>query len=318
MPLDLTKPLYKYTYQKYVEDILNDGIFRIGTLYDFRKEENHGDEIGDTGEGTKNLYYRSSSGPTVLDTENPELFPEFLQERILVDRDSGNRLQIVARDGISQSYNNDNCYVLCLSDTFDRNTMRQLGYDACIRIDNPKRFIDCISNSIRKLAKFELVDLCEYQGRTLDHKLGRNIPPVLLKDSRHSYQREVRIVWKAQHKNIKHIVKAFVGASQYCSLKNNELITVADEFHLEVERRYRELLYEVEGRKLTDFEINHFTSVMAGAEKGEVIYLWKDKAFLTFGQVRNGRFLQTFIHETHFEKQRALMGNPGLSRAVLP
>ena len=46
-------PLYKYLKKEYAEKLLNDGIFRIGTLYDFRCEESLGAVVGDRQEGKK-------------------------------------------------------------------------------------------------------------------------------------------------------------------------------------------------------------------------------------------------------------------------
>ena len=79
---------FKSMRRQHAEQFFVDGKLRVGTLYDFRRVEDYGDETGDAGEGTKQLY---SDQRHITESA----IPAFLQPKIRVG--PGNRLDIVYR-----------------------------------------------------------------------------------------------------------------------------------------------------------------------------------------------------------------------------
>ena len=63
--------------RRHARSFLRDGLIRIGTLYDFRDEEQHGSEIGDKDEGTKTL---TTDGYHYLDTADKSTIPSWYFE----------------------------------------------------------------------------------------------------------------------------------------------------------------------------------------------------------------------------------------------
>ena len=50
------KPLFKFFSKQFAEKFFNTGELRIGTLSDFRNQEQHGDHRGDKNEGEKETF----------------------------------------------------------------------------------------------------------------------------------------------------------------------------------------------------------------------------------------------------------------------
>ena len=48
--------LYKYMKKEHAKLLTKQGSLRVGTLYEFRNKEKHGQEIGDNKEGIKSAY----------------------------------------------------------------------------------------------------------------------------------------------------------------------------------------------------------------------------------------------------------------------
>ena len=72
-------PLFKYLERKYVGDMLQKGIVKVGTLSDYRRVE-HNAERCDPGEGTRTRY----AAPESFSVEHPDqpLTPE---QQIMID-----------------------------------------------------------------------------------------------------------------------------------------------------------------------------------------------------------------------------------------
>ncbi len=70
-----------------------------------------------------------------------------------------------------------------------------MGYDACVRIDDPLSFIRSITRSIVDLAVFNGLAECVYIDRNMPHDRQVNIHPALIKDPSYRAQTEYRAIW---------------------------------------------------------------------------------------------------------------------------
>lgn len=176
--------------RQYAEHFFADGKLRIGTLYDFRRVEEYGDETGDAGEGTKQLYsdQRHVTESTI---------PTFLQQKIRVG--PGNRLDIVIDgDGeLSAEFQDPDLYIFCVSMDFDRERMRRLGHDACVVIEGTS-FFQYLHNAMKPYiapeSKGVLRDVI-YGNRRHFHAQDPDLPMAVVKPERFKYQNEVRALW---------------------------------------------------------------------------------------------------------------------------
>lgn len=176
--------------RQYVEKFLAAGELRVGTLYDFRRVEDYGDETGDAGEGTKQVYsdQRHVTESTI---------PAFLQQKIRVG--PGNRLDIVIDgDGeLSAEFQDPDLYIFCVSMDFNRDRMRRLGHDACVVIEDAS-FFQHLHNAMKPYiapdSRGVLRDVL-YGSRRHFHTEDPSLPMAVVKPERFKYQNEARALW---------------------------------------------------------------------------------------------------------------------------
>lgn len=203
--------LYKYMKREYARLLLDDGVLRIGTLYDYRDIEKHGGVTGDDSEGKKSLRME-------IDNEvwEPQTQPDFTKEAIKLE----GLLQLKNLNFVKIIESLD-CYLFCATKVFDQNTMRGFGHDACVVIENPKKFFVAISRLLRKIAKFNGFFPCQYVSRIIPHDEDHGFHPAIIKETTYSSQKEVRALWSPKRKNISPFNLKCREASKYCRIFEN-------------------------------------------------------------------------------------------------
>ncbi len=194
--------------------MIQKGEFWIGTLDEFRKVKAHGSEIGDAGEGTK-----SSTDNVNTNQAGPEL--DFLiQNRII------NRVPKHWKfEGIKFVVTASNCYVYCLTYELNADSMTRMNYDTAVRILHPELFLEALTNALGAKTNIRWFGLgpCVYIHRDQHYSpASKSVPPMLIKEPRHSYQREVRLVWEALDAEIEPILITSPEASSFCSIVSDE------------------------------------------------------------------------------------------------
>ncbi|HCG8492895.1 hypothetical protein HJ097_14955 [Vibrio parahaemolyticus] len=202
------KVLYKYMKKEHAKLLVEQGSLRIGTLYEFRDEEKHGKEIGDFQEGTKSTYMEV--GEANWNTNNQ---PEFSKSFFKLS--DGATLKI---SGITleKPQNSPDFYIYCTTYEFDESAMRDFGYDACVVIEQPERFFNCISKALKHKSSYEGSYNCVYQPRRMAHELDMGVHPALIKESAYSYQKEVRSIWRPDSATIKPKIIKSNKIKKYC------------------------------------------------------------------------------------------------------
>lgn len=206
------KPLYKYIKRCHANSLLNEGILRIGTLYDYRKTEKYGTVIGDNEEGISRIY-----DDVNYDFSKPEELPPIAHEVFnikphLKNSYAKNFRIIVNRQSI-------NYYLYCMSEIAERTLLDDFGCDCILEIVQPLDFIHSINNELNKLSKIKgkvFIMKCIYRESLMDHaNLKSKISPCLLKEKTLKNQREVRAIWTPQDANIEPIMISCKNAKQY-------------------------------------------------------------------------------------------------------
>lgn len=174
----------------HAEQFYQSGKIRIGSLYDFRNIEKYGEETGDDGEGTKELY-------TTQKHVHEGNIPRFLQDAIKVGPGSHFEWIIDGDHKVSRKFSDPNCYVYCVSMDFSEDRMRRMQHDACVVIEHESYFHH-IHNAIKpKLVSGSKGVLCSvhYGPRYLHHSDDHDIPLAAIKPERFRYQQEARAIW---------------------------------------------------------------------------------------------------------------------------
>jgi hypothetical protein len=208
-----TMNLYKYMERRWANKFLKEGTLLIGTLYDFQDEEQHGGEIGDALEGTKQV---SSMRLKMIDTDEPENIPYWMSEHMNVS--GSNRLVIHARDGMSAVHKDPNAYIFCCTDTFDAKAMKEMAYDCCIEILDADIFFKATSIKMKHYAKFWGAAKCVYKATEIEHSEDE-IPATFIKEPKFAAQKEVRGLWLPKEpQSIKPIVLKSKKAARACRI----------------------------------------------------------------------------------------------------
>lgn len=201
--------LYKYLRRNHAEQLISKGVFRIGTLFEFRDIETHGTEIGDSSEGTKSTLY-SPEGETWTKGNQPEWGENF------VKLGEGSQVSfhgcLMEQEQTSQDY-----YIYSTTKIFDQNALADFGYDACIIIHHPQKFFNALSRCFRHTGKFFGVFNCQYVNRRQWHEQQNAIHPAILKDPQYEKQVEVRCMWEPQKSKVEAKIIRCPKAAKYCS-----------------------------------------------------------------------------------------------------
>jgi hypothetical protein len=186
---DLPRRLYKFMTALHAENTVRSGVFRIGSLAEYRNVELFQDDIGDAGEGTAVLK------DSRMAMQNEETMSWPMRQIFKTEPNTGITIQnCTARIDWTLDL-----YVYCMHGSNGRTLSASPNYDTCIEIRDPLAFLDALSGSL------QLGDAragkCRYIDR--DHEVvGASPPPVeLLKPERYGYQDEWRFVWPSTRRH---------------------------------------------------------------------------------------------------------------------
>ena len=187
--------LYKYLPKEFAVAMTETGTIKIGTLFNYRKEEKFGCKVGDESEGkiTKQL-----KGPITVSQES---HPKFLKEMNLVFQDPQH-----IKGSIDFVQTSENLYVYSVSEVLSRDLMQEFGYNSCVEISDPNIFFKMVSASFPS-ASFCGFHKCVYDKKIIPHDTEILISPALLKSKeKYGNQNEVRALWSSSNKEIAPVI----------------------------------------------------------------------------------------------------------------
>ncbi len=188
--------LYKYINKKYLDDIFIHGRIKIGTLYEYRKEEELGLIVGDKEEGQHNTTLGGDEA-LEIDLGQNTLEAEYFRNHVLRPDQRHSKVKIIMEKGakLIANTNSPNYYIFCMTSKYSEEVMKEFECDACIEIFNPEHFFKIISRVIRHKATFDGAYEITYGNKTTDHLNPHTVHPAILKDERYINQEEVRAIW---------------------------------------------------------------------------------------------------------------------------
>ena len=189
--------IFKYTRQKYKQAALERGSIRLGTLFDYRKTESHGIQIGDEREGRitlegtlENLTHEHTEGHSALE-RLVKLGPGATIGKLVV---SNLRLE------------SENLFVFSTSSAFSELALLEWNkdpharYDSCYQINSARLFFKAISQAISDRATFLGFGSVHYYDSSapiqLASPLARLHPGQLKGGITHGHQIEIRAFWR--------------------------------------------------------------------------------------------------------------------------
>jgi hypothetical protein len=210
--------LFKYMKAEHLDTTLARGIFRIGTLYEFRNMELHGAEIGDVEEGKKTIHLTAAT-PMTFDLLSND--PRALHtQKVMKGWDglpAGSRIQINLNAGVSVELREESpdVYTYCASMTYDADQMRAFGYNTCIKIHDREGFFAELSNCLLD-ADFIVGTPVQYRPRRVDYADEGVASAVFLKSESYSSQGEFRVLWQPHTQLIAPVLVTCPRALLYC------------------------------------------------------------------------------------------------------
>jgi hypothetical protein len=176
---DVPNPLYKHMEERFALKLLRKGELRVGTLFNFRKEEEHGSVIGDSEEGRYRLF---------VDVANGSDLPTPFREKTARVLDGA---QIY---NINLEAQSEDCHVLCFSLSADPRATT-IDYDVSLEIVDFK----ALSWTVAQLLKERYgqncqmkAATCHYLPRETHHSQFEDWDPTFVKPLEYQSQQEFR------------------------------------------------------------------------------------------------------------------------------
>lgn len=193
----MRKKLYRYAKRTHNDNLLKFGSLRIGTLYDFRRDD-HKAGIADGAEGTKTVYHHIEHHDPSVKTSLPNIDARALSELVpgLFHPDSTGSLTNIS---VAQQFELPNCYMHCTSYELSSDVMAQFdGAESCIEIHDVRGFYRTLTRAINRVAPFDqyLQRRIIYTSR-MEKWNGKNngIHPGFMKEDSFAPQCEYRVIW---------------------------------------------------------------------------------------------------------------------------
>lgn len=191
------KPLFKYLKKEYANHLLDRGELLIGTLYDFRNEEYHGDCRGDKDEGKKQIYhYLKDESDNSLNTWDKKIVE-------VSDTAKGNRFVdcTLYINETSEDY-----YIYCMSQHCNEELFADFQADVCVKIKKPYEFMRAITMALNNnINDFLRLSPCIYVNRWQKYDEYNEYHPSLIKSPDYKKQKEVRAIWTPKSNPTKYL-----------------------------------------------------------------------------------------------------------------
>lgn len=207
-PRSAQAPLFKYMQRQHADRLLREGVLRIGTLFEYRNIESHGNHIGDAHEGSKGAVLEVDH----LVARSKADLPEFVRDRMSV----GPGTVVFKNSTFLVTEDSPNFFIFSCSAEYDPAAMRSMGYDACVKITDPDTFFRAVCHSMRHRGEYQGRFSCVYMERFLHPDKQHGIHPALIKGPVYAQQREYRAIWRPFSNNPQPVIITCRKAARYC------------------------------------------------------------------------------------------------------
>jgi len=195
--LTLPPPLFRYTKRAYAEDLLHRGKIRLGTLYEYKRIEDHAPMIGDEAEGVKSLY----DNPAFASAGGLPRFARSVADRAIRNLPTDPSTRVLFNQCLFEEvHTSPDRWVYCMSKRLGARVMHSMdpAYDTCVRIDYVRAFFELICAELmrqRVITDGSRISECFYRDRVQHYLRDDGRDPAVLKAAKYAAQEEVRFVF---------------------------------------------------------------------------------------------------------------------------
>jgi hypothetical protein len=205
--------IFKYMQQEHLDGFFQNGCLKIGTLYDYRKEEEYGEVTGDRDEAYQLTELRTPDDGLDLATNTAEAV--YVKKRLCPDEQSvgwkfSGNVTFVYYDSAPDAY------VYCLTSKYSPAVMKKFKYDACMEILDLDAFLASISRKIADCGIYVYGGKVLYMNRRTPFTEPLRMHPSIIKDPKYSYQKEWRSIWRPSEQSISPFLTHVPEAIRYC------------------------------------------------------------------------------------------------------
>ncbi len=203
--------------KEHLDLFLINGSLKIGTLHEYRNEEDLGTVIGDHREGLHITGLNSPNGREIdLLSNAPET--EYFRKHVLRQDQQNSKVKIVMEEGANlvAHTNSPNYYIYCVTSNYVKDVMAEFACDRCIEISNPAKFFKEVSRVIRHKADYEGYFEVVYGSKSTDHLNPHKTHPALMKETKYINQAEVRAIWRPRKEPKGSLFIKVPKATKYC------------------------------------------------------------------------------------------------------
>lgn len=214
--------IYKYLKAEHLNAFFLTGKIRIGTLFDYRREEDLGSVIGDKEEGLSKVIFENKSDTPFevnFDEDSPEArhFEHYLRIKGM----PGSKAIINPGVRFDTTIHSPNCYIYCTSSKFDPDVMAEYG-GSCIEIFNAENLFYEISQVMKRKRKvlFRGFHPIVYCDRESDYKNPHETSAALMKNIERKRDHEIRAIWHPEDVEINetHVDIIVRNAVKWCRI----------------------------------------------------------------------------------------------------
>jgi hypothetical protein len=198
----MDKRMYRYSSMRYNQQLLTQGVIRVGTLYDFRIME-HGKGIADPKEGTKNVSHHIDQ-IHIADPKDPNMKSNIdmraMEAFQAIKLGDGAKNTTIVNVTFDRRLEAPDCFILCTSKICSQETMNQFeNADSCVEIVDIESFYRILTDTLNSITPVLFRGIYEVVYQNREEKWngqdwGRH--PAMIKETKFNKQCELRAIWE--------------------------------------------------------------------------------------------------------------------------
>lgn len=205
--------VFKFCKSKDMKSLVERGSVRIGTLFDWRKQEKYGEMAADQSEGITQTPFN------IIFYDHRFINAMQIDSRVWVDGDKPSQI----RHFKNEVLRTPNLYTFSTSATYSEEIHKKWfeseGYDACYRINSTRLFSKAISRRLASSTLLLFEPVLYFDELQTNQELNGTFHPAMLKKiNTFGGQHEVRGLWQSHDTNspIEPVVIGESDAWKYC------------------------------------------------------------------------------------------------------
>lgn len=180
--------IYKFCKREHAHALVYSGSLRIGTLGDFRNQDDHAAGIGDCTEGKRELVEVINCDEATRENQS------WLSRQMIAVPPGAKGFSIVNCE-VSLAEDTEDCFIFCAALSRKRSCCTTPEYDSVVEIRDYEKFGLAVAKAVG--FKRMILGKVQYGDRRQATGDEPNYSPAFLKSQEYAYQEEFRLGWEA-------------------------------------------------------------------------------------------------------------------------